>query len=74
MICFISTIGFIGNILSLIVLTRPSLKQEIFHQLLMTLASFDILLVITFGINTTEYVALGGFPIEIETQISLHMK
>lgn len=48
----VGLIGFVGNTLALIVLSRPSLR-DVFHQLLFALACFDILFIICGGINYT---------------------
>merc|ERR1712212_768504 len=48
----IGLIGILGDICSILVLSRPKL-QDCFHQLLIALASFDILYIVCGGVNYT---------------------
>ena len=48
----IGLVGILGNICSILVLSRPRL-QDCFHQLLIALASFDILYIVCGGVNYT---------------------
>jgi len=50
LVSIVGLIGFVGNTLALIVLSRPSLR-DVFHQLLFALACFDILFIVCGGIN-----------------------
>lgn len=52
LVSIVGTIGFVGNTLALIVLSRPSLR-DVFHQLLFALACFDTLYIVCGGINYT---------------------
>jgi len=52
LVVVVGLIGFVGNLLSLFVLSRPSLR-DVFHQLLFALACFDILYIVCGGINYT---------------------
>lgn len=52
LVSIIGLIGFIGNITSLIVLSRPKLRDS-FHQMLFALACFDIVYIIVGGFNYT---------------------
>ena len=52
LVLVVGLIGFVGNLLSLFVLSRPSLR-DVFHQLLFALACFDILYIVCGGINYT---------------------
>lgn len=52
LVSIVGTIGFVANILALIVLSRPSLR-DVFHQLLFALACFDTLYIVCGGINYT---------------------
>lgn len=45
-------LGIIGNLIALVVLSRPRLR-DCFHQLLLTLACFDTLYIIIGGLNYT---------------------
>ncbi|XP_059087453.1 FMRFamide receptor-like [Tigriopus californicus] len=44
--------GFVGNLMALVVLSRPKLR-DVFHQLLLALACFDILYIICGGVSYT---------------------
>merc|ERR1711936_1109849 len=50
LVFIIGLVGILGNICSIIVLSRPKL-QDCFHQLLIALAAFDILYIVCGGIN-----------------------
>ena len=52
LVSIVAIIGVIGNVVALIVLSRPRLN-DVFHQLLLALACFDILYLIFGGINYT---------------------
>jgi len=52
LVFIIGLVGIIGNICSILVLSRPKL-QDCFHQLLIALAAFDILYIVCGGINYT---------------------
>ena len=52
LVSVVGIIGFVGNSLALLVLSRPSLR-DVFHQLLFALACFDILYIVCGGVNYT---------------------
>lgn len=54
LVAIVGLIGFVGNVLACIVLSRPSLR-DVFHQLLFALACFDILYIVCGGINYTVW-------------------
>ena len=51
-ISVLGIIGLFGNLLALIVLSRPNLR-DVFHQLLFAVASFDLMYIIVGGVNYT---------------------
>ena len=51
-ISVLGILGIFGNLLALIVLSRPNLR-DIFHQLLFAVASFDLLYIVVGGVNYT---------------------
>jgi len=52
LVSIIGMIGFLGNLTSLIVLSRPKLRDS-FHQMLFALACFDIVYIVVGGFNYT---------------------
>eukprot|EP00096_Caligus_rogercresseyi_P007746 TRINITY_DN25769_c0_g1_i1.p1 TRINITY_DN25769_c0_g1~~TRINITY_DN25769_c0_g1_i1.p1 ORF type:complete len:392 (+),score=106.63 TRINITY_DN25769_c0_g1_i1:125-1300(+) len=52
LLSIVGLFGLVGNILSLVVLSRPKLR-DVFHRLLSALACFDILYIVCGGINYT---------------------
>ncbi len=52
LVAALALVGTVGNVLALIVLARPRLR-DVFHQLLFTLALFDLIYIICGGINYT---------------------
>lgn len=52
LVSVISLIGLVGNLLAVVVLSRPKLR-DVFHQLLLALAGFDILYIVFGGVNYT---------------------
>jgi hypothetical protein len=52
LVAVVGSAGFVGNLLALIVLSRPQLR-DVFHQLLFALACFDILFIVFGGISYT---------------------
>ena len=52
LVSVIGSAGFVGNLLALIVLSRPQLR-DVFHQLLFALACFDLLFIVFGGISYT---------------------
>ena len=51
-ISVIGILGLFGNLIALIVLSRPNLR-DVFHQLLFAVASFDLMYIIVGGFNYT---------------------
>ena len=51
-ISVLGILGIFGNLLALIVLSRPNLR-DVFHQLLFAVASFDLMYIVVGGINYT---------------------
>ena len=51
-ISILGILGIFGNLLALVVLSRPKLR-DIFHQLLFAVASFDLMYIIVGGVNYT---------------------
>ena len=51
-ISVLGIIGLFGNLLALIVLSRPNLR-DVFHQLLFAVASFDLMYIVVGGVNYT---------------------
>jgi len=52
LVAVVGSAGFVGNLLALIVLSRPQL-QDVFHRLLFALACFDIFFIVFGGISYT---------------------
>ena len=52
LVSVIGTVGFIGNLLALIVLSRKNIR-DLFHKLLFALACFDLMYIVCGGINYT---------------------
>ena len=52
LVSVVAVVGFVGNLMALVVLSRPKLR-DVFHQLLFALACFDILYIVCGGINYT---------------------
>lgn len=52
LVSVIGTVGFIGNLLALIVLSRKTIR-DLFHKLLFALACFDLMYIVFGGINYT---------------------
>lgn len=52
LVSVIAVVGFVGNLLAIIVLSRPKLR-DVFHQLLLALACFDILYIVCGSFNYT---------------------
>ena len=50
LVAVVGSAGFVGNTLALVVLSRPQLR-DVFHQLLLALACFDILFIVFGGIS-----------------------
>ena len=48
----IGAIGFLGNILAIIVLSRKNIR-DLFHKLLLALAAFDLMYIVFGGVNYT---------------------
>ena len=51
-ISVLGILGIFGNLLALIVLSRPNLR-DVFHQLLFAVASFDLMYIVVGGVNYT---------------------
>lgn len=52
LVAVVGSAGFVGNLLALIVLSRPQLR-DVFHRLLFALACFDIFFIVFGGISYT---------------------
>ena len=58
----VGILGLFGNVATLIVLFQPELRLKVFYKLLIILAIFDIMYILSFGI-TTGYQSLACQPI-----------
>ena len=58
-ISVLGILGIFGNLLALIVLSKPNLR-DIFHQLLFAVASFDLMYIVVGGVNYT-FKAFGAY-------------
>ena len=57
----VGILGLFGNVANLVVLFQPELRLKTFYKLLIVLAIFDILFILSFGI-TTGYQSLACQP------------
>ena len=57
----VGILGLFGNLANLIVLFQSELKKKVFYQLLIVLAVFDILFILSFGLST-GYQSLACQP------------
>ncbi len=53
LVSIVALVGLVGNLLAMVVLSRPKLRDDVFHQLLFALACFDLLYITCGGINYT---------------------
>ena len=51
LLSIVAIIGFIGNIINIVVLCQPELRQKVFYKLLVVLAIFDSIFIISYGIS-----------------------
>ena len=58
---FVGTVGLVGNLLTLLVLWRSDLRKKTFFKLLINLALFDLLFILSYG-TILGYRALACNP------------
>ena len=64
LLVIVGIFGIIGTILALVVLCRSQLKRKVFYQLLIGLASFDLLFIASYGV-CVGYRGLACTPVSL---------
>lgn len=54
-LCLVGFFGVVGNVLSMVIILRSSLRKKVFNQLLAAMAFFDTLYIVSTGIEEGHY-------------------